>query len=454
MVLFAIVITFAGSACASGSGSGAPVGSATPAPPMATAPEASSPESTAAPTGSTDDVGGAVTTTGEGTVPPSAPQPAAPDSFIDLQPPTGEPIRIGMVNTEGTPGLDFPEMRTGVDLAIDYLNQHGGMGGRPIEIEHCTVNGSPETSQACAQELAGKGVELVMLGLDLFPGYDAFAASGVPVFGALPILPADYTADALFVTGGNATTMAAVAALALEHFHASTVGIISADNPGANSSSAALTAALDKAGLEYQLVKGGDNETDAGYQGLMREASQGDPDVLVSLYSDAGCIGAMRGRASLAITTPVITTGICAGSDVLDVVGDDAVGWFFVGVGTTREGPTATTLRELIAPQYGDAEPSALGIGVLAVGEVMTLARAANRLAEAGQPVTGAAIRDTIAHSVDLASFPDDNLLACGIAPSYPSVCGFDFPVGEFLGGGEIRTVDGFESFSVVDYLP
>ena len=171
--------------------------------------------------------------------------------FRTLDPPTGEPIVIGMVNTEGTPGLDFPEMRTDTDLAVNYLNEHGGFGGRPIEVVHCTAAGSPETSQACAQEMSGEGVELVMLGLDLFPGYDTYAASDIPVFGALPILPGDYTADALFHTGGNATTMAGMAGFAVEQFGAETVGIISADNAGANSSEASLTAALDKAGVSY-----------------------------------------------------------------------------------------------------------------------------------------------------------------------------------------------------------
>ncbi len=88
----------------------------------------------------------------------------------------------------------------------------------------------------CAQELAGKDVELVMLGLDLFPGYDTFSASDIPVFGALPILPGDYTANALFVTGGNATTMAAMVGLAVEEYDAQSIGIISADNVGAKGS--------------------------------------------------------------------------------------------------------------------------------------------------------------------------------------------------------------------------
>ena len=87
------------------------------------------------------------------------------------------------------------------------------------------------------------------------------------MFGALPILPGDYTANALFVTGGNATTMAAMVGLAVENFDAQSIGIISADNVGANGTEAALIAAIEKQGIPYKSVKGGDNETDAGYPG-------------------------------------------------------------------------------------------------------------------------------------------------------------------------------------------
>ena len=105
-------------------------------------------------------------------------------------------------------------MRENVGATIDYLNEHGGVGDRPVELVNCTAKGSPETSQACAQEVAGKNVDLVLLGLDLFPDYATYTAAGLPVIGMLPILPADYTANALFLTGGNATTMGAVAAAA------------------------------------------------------------------------------------------------------------------------------------------------------------------------------------------------------------------------------------------------
>ncbi len=379
---------------------------------------------------------------------------SAEEGFASLDPPSGDPIVIGMVNTEGTPGLDFPEMRTDTDLAVDYLNEHGGMGGRPIQLEHCASNGSPETSQACAQELSGKGVEFVMLGLDLFPGYDTFAATGIPVFGALPIFSADYTADALFLTGGNATTMAAIVALIVDEYEADSVGIISADSAAGNSSEAALTASLDKAGVAFRSIKGGDDETDAGFQGLLREANSDGPDVLVSLYSDAGCIGAMRARVSLGVDTPTISTAICGSADVIDVVGDDAVGWSFVGVGGPSDQPDDAVLAELIEPSYGGAEATSLGLGALGINQVMTLARIANNVAAAGEAVTGPAIYDRLATATDEVDFLNGNPLTCGAATSYPSVCSFHFPIGKYLAGGGIATIPGFEAVSVVDYLP
>jgi branched-chain amino acid transport system substrate-binding protein len=415
-------------------------------------PAVTEPDETAPPDDTAADTTAAPTTSG------AEPETDPNTVFPDLPPPTGEPIVIGLVNTEGTPGLDFPDIRLDVAGTVDYLNQHGGFGGRPIELENCTVNGSPETSQACAQELTGKGVELVLLGLDLFPDYATYTAADVPVIGVLPILPGDYTADALFLTGGNATTMAAAAAVAKNHFNAQTVGIVSADNPGANSTEAALTASLDLAGIAHTTVKGGDNETDAGYQGLMREAASGNPDVLVSLYSDAGCIGTMRGRASLGITIPVITTGICSAADVIDQVGDDAVGWTFIGVATQEETPELKILQEILAPVFGipadEVDATALGLGGLGLILLMSLTTYANRMASEGLEVTGPALYEFLGSADGLALWPGGADIDCGASAKYPTICSFTFPFAEYLEGGEVVTIEGLEAVSALEFLP
>ena len=427
-------------------------------PPAATEPVTTEPADSEP--ASTDPAAPEVESTGLAATDVGAPDPSEDPhtAFPGLEPPTGEPILLGLVNTEGTPGLDFPDIRLAIQGSIDYLNEHGGMGGRPIEIENCTANGSPETSQACAQELTGKGVELVLLGLDLFPDYATYTAADVPVIGVLPILPGDYTADALFLTGGNATTMAAAAAVAKNHFNAQTVSIVSADNPGANSTEASLTAALDLAGIAHRTVKGGDNETDAGYQGLMREAASDDPDLLVSLYSDAGCIGTMRGRASLGIEIPVITTGICSSADVIDQVGDDAVGWTFIGVATQEESPELLILQDIMGPVLGvapaDVDSTALGLGGLGIFLIMSLTVYANMMEADGSEITGQSIFDYLGSADGLGLWPGGATIDCGASAKYPTICSFTFPFAEYLEGGEVLTIEGLEAVSALDFLP
>ena len=424
---------------------------------------------TKAPAATTADTASPGTTTAD----TAAPDTAAPDTttadtvapdlspsavFPTLKPPTGKEMVVGFVSSEGTPGLDFPEMRVDMQATVDYLNKHGGLGGRPIKLETCAVKGSPETSQACAQELAGKNVELVLIGLDLFPDYPTYTAAGIPVIGVLPILPGDYTAKALFLTGGNATTTGAMAAVAKDHFHAKTVGIVSADNPGANGTEAALTAALDIAGIAHTTVKGGDNETDAGYQGLMREAAKDNPDLLVSLYSDDGCIGTMRGRAALGIKIPTLTTAICSGKTVLDQVGDDAIGWSFVGVSTQKPTPELAILQEILAPALGvapaDVDSTALGLGALSVIEGMSLAVYANMMQAKGVDVTGQSLYAFLGSEKGLTQWPGGASVECGIAAKYPTICSFTFPVAEYQSGGKVVTIPGLEAVSAKDYLP
>ena len=101
----------------------------------------------------------------------------------------------------------------------------------------------------------------------------------------------------------------------------------------------------------------------------------------------------MRARASLGIETPVLTTGICSSSDVIAEVGDDALGWNFVGVQTQEDTPGLAILQEIMAPVLGvepaEVDSTALGLGGLGVLMTMSMAEYSNRLAADGGEMTG-----------------------------------------------------------------
>jgi branched-chain amino acid transport system substrate-binding protein len=186
----------------------------------------------------------------------------------------------------------------------------------------------------------------------------------------------------------------------------------------------------------------------------MSQATADDPDVLFSLYADAGCIGTMRGRVSLGIEQPVITTAICSSAEVIDEVGDDAVGWYFIGAQTEREGTPQAADFDGILELLGYTNSTELGLGALGVTGLFTLATIANGMADAGEDVTGASIYETLGASDGLVNWPDGNALACGSVASIPTICNFIFPIATYLSGEGIKTVPGYEAFDTTPYLP
>src|SRR5690606_27640791 len=82
---------------------------------------------------------------------------------------SGEPIVLGMINQENTPVGSYPELSSAARTAAAFVNDvFGGVGGRPIEIEVCNTEFSPEGSTACAQRFAEAGVPAVLGGIDVF----------------------------------------------------------------------------------------------------------------------------------------------------------------------------------------------------------------------------------------------------------------------------------------------
>ncbi|MFF1919762.1 ABC transporter substrate-binding protein [Streptomyces sp. NPDC058221] len=101
----------------------------------------------------------------------------------------GDPVVVGLINAEQGP-LTYPDVSVGASAAIRYVNENGGVNGRPLELVVCKANGTAESTIACAQELISKKAVVSLEGFD--PTADAKLAplkkAGIPVSGATTLV--------------------------------------------------------------------------------------------------------------------------------------------------------------------------------------------------------------------------------------------------------------------------
>ena len=376
-----------------------------------------------------------------------------PSQDSTIPPPTGEPFVIGVVNTEGSPAADFPDFTNAFRAAANYINSElGGFAGRPIELEICISVGSPESSQACAQELAAKKVDLAMIGLDIFVDYGTFNAASIPVIGAVPILPSDYTADAVYITAGNLVVQGSTANAITnpKYLGLKKVAIIANDSPATLSALATLEPALAFAGATAVVIKGGETETDAGYRLLMQQAAATNPEAIVSMYGQSGCVALMRARVELQVEVPAFTNTACLADTVINAVGDAAQGWYFAGSQGGVESADTNLMRQYVSKVVNKAPEDVDVFGFTTLGWIQTLSiwKVAKDL---GPSVTGEAITDSFRQG-NGTLWGSDAELQCGTVPSLSAVCSFAIPFALYTANGAEPAFGG-ENVSALDVL-
>jgi branched-chain amino acid transport system substrate-binding protein len=109
---------------------------------------------------------------------------------------SGKPIEVGFVNDESGP-VAVPFLTYGTQAAVNYLNAHGGVNGRPIKLVVCAADGSPESSIGCANQFVQAKVPVVLEGVDI--GGDAMLpilqSAGIPLTGGIPFSAAATTSQ-------------------------------------------------------------------------------------------------------------------------------------------------------------------------------------------------------------------------------------------------------------------
>lgn len=311
------------------------------------------------------------------------------------RPADGEPLVIGMMNTESSPAGAYPELSQAARTAATFVNEElGGVDGRPVRIEVCNTGFSAEGSTACAQRFVEQGVPAVLGGIDVFgTGIETLEANGIPFVGGIPVSTLSMTSPASFQWSGGSWAAAIAFADRAVADGAERVSIVYGDfGPIADAADRAR-AVLERTGVEVALVPSPVLATDLGAP--LQAAAAGDPDAVFVLTADVGCELAFDAVATLGLDAQMSYVGACAAPELLDRAPPEAVdGALFNVEGTVdRSDPDPDLVLYAAAVEaYGDGlDP--VGAGTVTFRSFANLYRVLRQVEEPTATAITAALR-------------------------------------------------------------
>jgi branched-chain amino acid transport system substrate-binding protein len=371
----------------------------------------------------------AVATAGAGCGSDSAPEgsaasakPTAPAST--LPPPTGEPIVLAMISQESGPAA-LPDARLAAEAAVKYVNTElGGAAGRPLKLQSCVTDGSPEQSSSCANQLLEKD-PVAFVGqteLGTAGSVPIIERSGIPMVGAAGITPELVLSKQAFAFGLDAVgDWSGWTKYLATDGEARKINVINIDIPVAPVFERVIRSVAEANGATVGTVVSLPlNATEASSQ--MAAVTEGDPDVIMAVTSAQLCVPVAQAHETIAPQTKLFLPGICASPQTIEAAGSsmDSV---LVGVGSLNpydtEEPDVATYRRAL-DTYGDDVPVSQFAATAFTGTI-NLKAVIDKLG--ADNVTPEAITDAFRAGSNVTSFMTDTYTCDGKVPSSPITC-------------------------------
>ena len=140
---------------------------------------------------------------------PAAEEPAAAEETTEeaaTEELSGDPIKLMSITTLNANGPTYENIAITAELAAEFINDTGGINGRPVEVIVCDEQFDPAIAATCARDAVEEGV------ISVVGSFTYFAEAVVPVisesditwFGACcPISPSELTSPYSFNIGNQ-----------------------------------------------------------------------------------------------------------------------------------------------------------------------------------------------------------------------------------------------------------
>jgi branched-chain amino acid transport system substrate-binding protein len=293
--------------------------------------------------------------------------------------PSGKAHVLGFINMEGAPSGSFPEAAAGARAAVAHVNDDlGGIKGTPLRLATCKTDGTPESSQSCAERVLSQQPVAVVGGIDF--GADAsvpvVTRAQVPYVTGSPTLAGELTTPGSYAfTGGTAADLLGIGDYLIERKHVHSIHVVHEDLPGL------LNAAISAAGDIFRAKKVTDvklvaEKADAAdFAPALTAAAAGHPDAIIVVFPAQACARIMRAAAALEVKAEMYYPGACASPGVVGSATSELGRSYFASgylpVATSGGGVEAEAFRKRVPAAQRSPLSEAAFSAVLNVARLM-----------------------------------------------------------------------------------
>lgn len=159
----------------------------------------------------------------------------------------GDPIVLGQIIPIDNPNNSNPGYRSAAQLAARYINENGGIDGRPLKVETCDDRVDPNQATVCARKLLQEDDALALVGSLSSQGpniYPILKETGKVSFGNMPVVPEDFNNPLSYpISAGTGATIFASMVKPDD-----VTAIVHASTPGGTYAGQTIKASFDAAG--------------------------------------------------------------------------------------------------------------------------------------------------------------------------------------------------------------
>ena len=244
-------------------------------------------------------------------------------------------------------------------LAVDYINSHGGILGRPVKVVSWDTKADPATGVAGAQNFVSKHVNAVVgfFNSDVtVPAIRILEQANIPLFGdnpSTPKLASLHLKSFIRLTGDDALEGVVQAQFAIQKLHAKTVVALDDQEAFGEAFAQAFVDEFKKEGgqvLDYEGV----DPTANDYSAVLTKIASMKPDLFEfsGFYQPAALL--VKQARQMGIKSTYITDSAVYGDKYLGIAGKAAVGSYMtnVPISAGANTPLQTYLADNLDSKY------------------------------------------------------------------------------------------------------